>query len=35
MSPELDANQVQVQRVISSKTFKTSDVHRNLLAYLA
>jgi hypothetical protein len=35
MSPELDANQVQVQRVISSKTFKTSEVHRNLLAYLA
>jgi hypothetical protein len=35
MSPELDANQVQVQRVITSKTFKTSEVHRNLLAYLA
>jgi len=35
MTSELDPNQVQVQRVISSKTFKTSEVHRNLLAYLA
>jgi hypothetical protein len=35
MLPELDANQVQVQRIISSKTFKTSEVHRNLLTYLA
>ncbi len=34
MPPELDANQVQVQRIISSKTFKTSEVHRNLLTYL-
>ena len=37
MSPELDLNQnqVQIQRIISSKTFKTSEVHRNLMAYLA
>lgn len=37
MSPELDlnGNQVQVQRIVSSKTFKTSEVHRNLMAYLA
>jgi hypothetical protein len=37
MSPELDLNenQVQVQRIVSSKTFKTSEVHRNLMAYLA
>jgi hypothetical protein len=37
MSPELDLNQsqVQIQRIVSSKTFKTSEVHRNLMAYLA
>jgi len=35
MPVELDANQLQVQRVVASKTFKTSEVHRNLLTYLA
>jgi hypothetical protein len=35
MPPELDANQLQVQRIVSSKTFKTSEVHRNLLTYLS
>jgi hypothetical protein len=35
MVPELDANQVQIQRIVSSKAFKTSEVHRNLLNYLA
>ena len=37
MFPELDLNQnqVQIQRIVSSKTFKTSEVHRNLLTYLA
>jgi hypothetical protein len=35
MAPELDTNQVQIQRIVSSKTFKTSEVHRNLLTYLA
>jgi hypothetical protein len=35
MVPELDANQVQVQRIVASKAFKTSEVHRNLLNYLA
>src|SRR3954467_7918367 len=35
MVPELDANQVQVQRIVSSKAFRTSEVHRNLLNYLA
>jgi hypothetical protein len=35
MVPELDANQVQFQRIVSSKAFKTSEVHRNLLNYLA
>src|SRR5262245_47680908 len=35
MPPELDANQSQIQRIVSSKTFKTSEVHRNLLTYLA
>jgi hypothetical protein len=33
MSPELETS--QVQRIVSSKTFKTSEVHRNLLTYLA
>jgi hypothetical protein len=32
---ELDANQVQIQRIVQSKAFKTSEVHRNLLNYLA
>src|SRR5215467_5668307 len=35
MPPELDASQLQVQRIVSSKTFKTSEVHRNLLTYLS
>lgn len=35
MIPELDANQIQIQRILQSKTFKTSEVHRNLLIYLA
>ncbi len=35
MGSELDANQVQIQRIVSSKAFKTSEVHRNLLNYLA
>src|SRR5262250_3924751 len=35
MSPELDSSQVQVQRIVSSKAFKTSEVHRNLLTYLS
>src|ERR1700704_1187697 len=35
MVPELDANQVQIQRLVQSKAFKTSEVHRNLLNYLA
>jgi len=32
---ELAANQTQVQRIIQSKAFRTSEVHRNLLVYLA
>ena len=32
---ELEANQIQVQRIIHSKAFRTSEVHRNLLQYLA
>jgi len=35
MLPEPDANQLQIQRIVSSKAFKTSEVHRNLLTYLA
>src|SRR5262249_17923198 len=35
MPVEVDANQFQIQRIVSSKTFKTSEVHRNLLTYLA
>src|SRR5580692_3642651 len=31
----LAANQTQVQRIIQSKAFRTSELHRNLLAYLA
>jgi len=32
---ELETNQAQVQRIIQSKAFRTSEVHRNLLQYLA
>jgi hypothetical protein len=32
---ELEANQTQVQRIVQSKAFRTSEVHRNLLNYLA
>src|SRR4051812_24899394 len=38
MVPEVagqDAKQLQVQRIVSSKAFKTSEVHRNLFNYLA
>src|SRR5580704_2487893 len=35
MVVELEANQIQVQRIIQSKAFRTSEVHRNLLNYLA
>jgi hypothetical protein len=37
MSPELDPSQVQlqIQRIVSSRAFKTSEVHRNLLTYLS
>ncbi|HVZ19671.1 MAG TPA: hypothetical protein VG871_01340 [Vicinamibacterales bacterium] len=35
MVPELDQSRVEIQRIVSSKTFKTSEVHRNLLNYLA
>src|ERR1051325_3317081 len=35
MVPELDQYRLQIQRIISSKAFKTSEVHRNLLNYLA
>ena len=35
MVVELEANQLQVQRIIQSKAFRTSEVHRNLLNYLA
>src|SRR6185436_7773619 len=35
MIPELDPPKVQIQRIVSSKAFKTSEVHRNLLNYLA
>src|SRR5947207_11472801 len=35
MVPELDPNKIQIQRIIASKAFKTSEVHRNLLTYLA
>ena len=31
----MDANQAQIQRIVSSKAFKTSEVHRNLFSYLA
>ena len=32
---ELEVNQSQVHRIIQSKAFRTSEVHRNLLQYLA
>jgi hypothetical protein len=32
---ELEANQTQVQRIIQSKPFRTSEIHRSLLHYLA
>ncbi len=35
MVVELEANQTQVQRIVQSKAFRTSEVHRNLLQYLA
>ncbi len=35
MVVELEVNQTQVQRIIQSKAFRTSEVHRNLLHYLA
>src|ERR1700684_3201106 len=35
MVGELELNQTQVQRIIQSKAFRTSEVHRNLLNYLA
>ena len=35
MVVELEANQTQVQRIIQSKAFRTSEVHRSLLQYLA
>jgi hypothetical protein len=35
MVSELEANQVQIQKIVQSKTFRTSEVHRNLLQYLA
>ncbi len=32
---ELEGTQAQIQRILQSKAFRTSEVHRNLLAYLA
>src|SRR3984893_6406464 len=32
---ELEANQTQIQRILHSKVFRTSEVQRNLLHYLA
>jgi hypothetical protein len=32
---DLEANQVQIQRILQSKVFRTSEIHRNLLSYLA
>ena len=32
---EQEASQAQIQRILQSKTFRTSEVHRNLLSYLA
>jgi len=35
MVVELEAHQLQVQRILHSKVFRTSEVQRNLLSYLA
>src|SRR5579863_5707565 len=35
MVVELESNQTQVQRIVQSKALRTSEVHRNLLQYLA
>src|SRR5215475_2746629 len=35
MVTELGATQAQIQRILQSKTFRTSEVHRNLLQYLS
>jgi len=35
MVPELDQHKIQIQRIVASKAFKTSEVHRNLFNYLA
>src|ERR1700720_1064102 len=32
---EQEATQAQLQRILQSKTFRTSEVHRNLLSYLS
>src|ERR1700740_2606756 len=32
---ELEATHAQIQRILESKAFRTSEVHRNLLSYLA
>jgi hypothetical protein len=32
---ELEVSSAQIQRILQSKTFRTSEVHRNLLQYLA
>ena len=34
-TPEPDASQAQIQRIVSSKALKGSELHRNLLTYLA
>src|SRR4029077_7713124 len=35
MTPDPEAQQAQIQRIVQSKAFRTSAVHRNLLTYLA
>jgi len=35
MTAELDANRAQVERLLASRALKASEIHRNLLAYLA
>src|SRR6202162_4058853 len=35
MVAEAEANYAQVRRILQSKAFRTSEVHRNLLLYLA
>jgi hypothetical protein len=32
---DLATNQTQIQRIIQSKAFRTSELHRNLLQYLS